>query len=188
VGGHLLFAVKANQPELAADVALLFDRPPPGEVFAVARSHGRHGSRHAEHTLWASSALTAYLAEAGWPQVQQVLRGERRVMERGVSTREVRHFVTRRDARWSATDLLHLVRGHWHIENAVHDVRDVTLGEDASTVRTGVAPACWRRCATPCSACCIGAAGATSPLPCATTPGTRRPTCSPCSAFTYPDN
>jgi len=30
-------------------------------------------------------------------------------------------------------------RGHWGIES-VHYVRDVTLGEDASTVRTGHAP------------------------------------------------
>ena len=45
-GGHFLFAVKANQPELAAEVALLFDQPPPGETFAVARRRGQHGSRH----------------------------------------------------------------------------------------------------------------------------------------------
>lgn len=138
--GHFLFAVKANQPELAADVALLFDQPPPGEVFAVARSYGRHGSRHEQRTLWASSALTSYLTETGWPQVQQVLRVERRVTEQGVVTREVRDFVTSLDARWAPTTLLALVRSHWHIENTVHYVRDMTLGEDASTVRTGTAP------------------------------------------------
>ncbi|HEX4705960.1 MAG TPA: ISAs1 family transposase [Pseudonocardiaceae bacterium] len=32
------------------------------------------------------------------------------------------------------------VRGHWHIENRPHWVRDVTVGEDASRVRTGTAP------------------------------------------------
>ena len=32
------------------------------------------------------------------------------------------------------------VREHWCIENAVHHVRDVTLAEDASTIRTGAAP------------------------------------------------
>lgn len=138
--GHFLFAVKDNQPGLAADVALLFDQPPPGEVFAVARSHGRHGSRHEQRTLWASSALTPYLAAAGWPQIQQVLRVERVVTEHGVCTREVRDFVTSLDARCSPATLLEVVRGHWLIENAAHHVRDVTLGEDASTVRSGVAP------------------------------------------------
>jgi hypothetical protein len=29
---------------------------------------------------------------------------------------------------------------HWHSENRLHDVRDVTLGEDASQVRSGAAP------------------------------------------------
>ena len=31
-------------------------------------------------------------------------------------------------------------RGHWTIENPIHYVRDVTFGEDASTIRTGHAP------------------------------------------------
>ncbi len=139
-GGHFLFAVKANQPELVTEVALLFEQPPPGEVFATAHSHGRHGSRQERRTLWASSALTAYLAEAGWPQVQQVLRVERLSTEHGTCTREVRDFVTSLDTQWAAAELLALVRGHWRIENSVHYVRDVTLGEDASTVRSGSAP------------------------------------------------
>jgi hypothetical protein len=33
-----------------------------------------------------------------------------------------------------------LSRGHWASENQLHYVRDVTLGEDASRVRTGMAP------------------------------------------------
>ena len=33
-----------------------------------------------------------------------------------------------------------LVRAHWGIENGLHYVRDVTLGEDACRVRTGTAP------------------------------------------------
>jgi hypothetical protein len=32
------------------------------------------------------------------------------------------------------------VRGHWHIENKLHWVRDVTYQEDNSLVRTGNAP------------------------------------------------
>jgi predicted transposase YbfD/YdcC len=39
-----------------------------------------------------------------------------------------------------AARLLDLVRGHWRIENELHYVRDVTLGEDACRVRTGNAP------------------------------------------------
>ena len=40
----------------------------------------------------------------------------------------------------SAERLLVFVRDHWTIENRLHYVRDVTLGEDACRVRTGSAP------------------------------------------------
>lgn len=42
--------------------------------------------------------------------------------------------------------LLRLVRGHWAIENKLHYVRDVTLAEDASQVRTGHAPQVMAAC------------------------------------------
>ena len=40
----------------------------------------------------------------------------------------------------TAEQLLVFLRNHWRIENQLHYVRDVTLGEDASRVRTGHAP------------------------------------------------
>jgi predicted transposase YbfD/YdcC len=40
----------------------------------------------------------------------------------------------------NAHRLLDLVRDHWRIENGLHYVRDVTLGEDACRVRKGSAP------------------------------------------------
>jgi hypothetical protein len=36
--------------------------------------------------------------------------------------------------------LLSIARGHWDIENRLHWVRDLSLGEDACRVRTGAAP------------------------------------------------
>ena len=39
-----------------------------------------------------------------------------------------------------AARLLKLVRRHWGIENRLHYIRDVTLGEDACRVRSGPAP------------------------------------------------
>jgi hypothetical protein len=59
----------------------------------------------------------------------------------GGTTTEVVYGVTslpreRADAR----RLLGLARRHWAIENGLHYVRDVTLGEDACRVRSGSAP------------------------------------------------
>lgn len=42
--------------------------------------------------------------------------------------------------RAGPAELLRLSRVHWAIENQLHYVRDVTLGEDNSRIRTGAAP------------------------------------------------
>jgi hypothetical protein len=64
---------------------------------------------------------------------ERVIRGERSV--------EVLYGVTSLSPeRADAADLLRLMRDHWQIENGLHWVRDVTLGEDACRVRTGSAP------------------------------------------------
>jgi len=42
--------------------------------------------------------------------------------------------------RHTPAELLAYNRGHWAIENNLHYVRDVTMGEDACRVRTGSAP------------------------------------------------
>jgi hypothetical protein len=42
--------------------------------------------------------------------------------------------------RAKAAALLGIARGHWEIENRLHWVRDMSLGEDACRVRTGSAP------------------------------------------------
>ena len=59
----------------------------------------------------------------------------------GRTTTEVVYGITSlpRD-RADARHLLALTRRHWGIENRLHYVRDVTLGEDACRVRSGAAP------------------------------------------------
>lgn len=136
MGGDYLIIVKANQPQLYADIALLFAEPPPGERFATVRHADRHGDRTEVRQLWASTALTGYLT---WPGVAQVCKVERVVQHKGRRTQEVRYAITSL-ARATAARLLALIRGHWGIENRLHYVRDVTLGEDASRIRTGAAP------------------------------------------------
>jgi predicted transposase YbfD/YdcC len=144
-GGHYLFVIKRNQPELLEEVALLFDQPPPGEAFASARSVRTWRGRHEVRTLLASAALANYLAELGWVGAQQVMRLESEVTylsgpRRGQTSRLVRYFLTSLGPQVPARRLLRLIRQHWHIENRLHYVRDVTLGEDASQVRSAAAP------------------------------------------------
>jgi len=73
--------------------------------------------------------------------VGQVCRLERVVKRDGKETREVAYALTSAGPEWAdASVLLDWWRGHWGIENRVHWVRDVTLGEDGSRIRTGAAP------------------------------------------------
>ena len=56
-------------------------------------------------------------------------------------TEETEILLTSRPAaQMNAAQIQAFRRGHWTIENPIHYVRDVTFGEDRSTVRTGQAP------------------------------------------------
>jgi predicted transposase YbfD/YdcC len=136
-GGDYLIVVKGNQPALQEAITLLFDQPPPGEVLPHAVRRDRHGDRWERRTLRSSSALRGYL---DWPGLGQVAQLERWWTQRGQQHREVRHLITSLDSTHGPQELLALARGHWAIENRLHHVRDVTLGEDASRIRSDGAP------------------------------------------------
>ena len=140
-GGDYLVTVKANQPTLYAAIALLFADPPPEEVFATTVHYDQHGDRVEVRQLAAATALNVYLAELAWPRAQQVFQVVRTVRRTGQRTEQVRYGITSLGPeRAPAPALLRYRRGHWAIENRLHWVRDVTLGEDACQVRTGAGP------------------------------------------------
>jgi len=89
-------------------------------------------------TITTTTWLNEYL---DWPQVGQVFRLERKRRVKGKTTVEVVYGITSLGrAEADAGRLLVLNRSHWQIENGLHYVRDVTLGEDRCRVRKGNAP------------------------------------------------
>ena len=57
------------------------------------------------------------------------------------ATVEVQYLITSVPRhRAGAATLLGWTRGHWGIENRLHYVRDVTMGEDANRTRVGSGP------------------------------------------------
>jgi predicted transposase YbfD/YdcC len=100
----------------------------------VDKGHGRIEHR----TLRTTSILT--LGQK-WPGLAQGFELQRKRTVKGETTVEVIHGITSLKAEEAdAGRLLGLTRMHWGIENKVHYVRDVTLGEDQSRVRKGSAP------------------------------------------------
>jgi Transposase DDE domain len=100
----------------------------------VEKNRGRRERRHLEST----SILTA---SPQWRDLRQGFRLRREVTRGGKTTVETVHGITSLPLEQAdAAALLAAVRAHWRVENALHYVRDVTLGEDACRVRTGHAP------------------------------------------------
>jgi hypothetical protein len=101
---------------------------------SVDKGHGRVEKR----SIRLTNVLTSQQKWKGLKLGFALLR-ERTV--KGVTSEEVVHGITSlSQERGHAQRLLELTRGHWGIENGLHYRRDVTLGEDASRIRKGVAP------------------------------------------------
>lgn len=76
-----------------------------------------------------------------WPGAQQVALLDRDINRAGEVSCETAAIVTSlRAEQLDAQALQRVVRAHWGIENRLHYVRDVTMGEDNSQVRKGKAP------------------------------------------------
>jgi predicted transposase YbfD/YdcC len=137
-GGEYLMAVKDNQPTLLEDLTVLFADP--HTTVTCTETVSLHGGRIERRRLLASTELVGYTT---WPGLQQVLCVERTITVKQTGHRrcERAYAVTSLPPdRASTAQLLTLWREHWHIENKLHYVRDVTFDEDRSSVRAGHIP------------------------------------------------
>jgi len=141
-GGAFVLPVKANQKHLQATIADLFMPPtvakghqpialPEEFVQTTSSGHGRIEKRY----LTVSSQLNDYL---DFPYVQQVFRLQRVIHNQ--RTGKISYQVVFGITSLAAKDclpqrLMTLIRQHWHIENRLHYVRDVTFHEDACRIR-----------------------------------------------------
>ncbi|MGH2639450.1 MAG: ISAs1 family transposase [Rhabdochlamydiaceae bacterium] len=146
-GGDYLFLVKGNQPLLLEDLRLLFAPPasakragegilrlPEQQAQTTEKGHGRLDIR----SIRVSSELKG---SSDWPGLEQVFEIRRCWQSKGVWKEAVRYGVTSLPAAIAIPErLLKLKRGHWIIENGLHYVKDVTLGEDKSTIHADNGP------------------------------------------------
>ena len=139
-GDYLMYA-KGNQPTLMNDIAMCFDSDPlPDEIRGIARTVNKGHGRLEIREMVTSPALKDYI---DWPGLEQVMQIKRTVtiLKTDKTSTEIDYALTSMSPESaSPMQLLGDNRGHWIIENGVHWVRDVVLGEDACSVRKGGAP------------------------------------------------
>lgn len=136
-GGDYLMRVKSNQPSLHQELRLFFaDAQAPADDVdeTVDGDHGRIETRRVEvlHDVeWLARSL-------GWPGLACL---GKRVAWREVDGKSKRHesyYIASR--RLSAAELNRLARGHWGIENQLHWVLDIVMGEDQARNRKDHGP------------------------------------------------
>jgi predicted transposase YbfD/YdcC len=132
---HYILAVKNNQPSLCAQLKSLPWRQVPAALDAHERGHGR--------AEWRTLKLTAVAAGIAFPHAAQAIQIRRRRKPLSGTKKwsaETSYAVTSLAAHQATpAQIAGWIRGHWGIE-ALHHIRDVTFGEDASQIRTASGP------------------------------------------------
>ncbi|SCG69206.1 ISAs1 family transposase [Micromonospora halophytica] len=133
---HLLVQVKANQPTLFKQLKQLpWAQIPVGDRTRD-RGHGRRETRTVKAVTVATPGGIAF------PHAQQAVRITRTRIVAGKTSRETAYLTASLPAGQALPrDLQTWIRRHWHIENKIHHVRDVTFREDLHQARTGTGPA-----------------------------------------------
>jgi len=137
---HYVFIVKGNRPRLHQQLAGLPWADIPTVDLTQDAGHGRRESR----TLKLAALHNAATGPILFPHAQlaaQIVRRRRPTTSKRWHTETV-YAVT--DLSWQQTradQLAEAIREHWHVENRLHWIRDVTFAEDLSQIRTGHGPA-----------------------------------------------
>jgi predicted transposase YbfD/YdcC len=135
-GAHLLVQVKGNQPTLFKQLKRLPWAQIPAGDQTRERGHGRRETRTIK------TVTVATPGGIGFPHALQAIRITRTRIVAGRTSRETAYLtVSLAACQASSHELQTWIRRHWHIENRLHHVRDVTFREDLHQARTGNGPA-----------------------------------------------
>jgi predicted transposase YbfD/YdcC len=129
-----VIAVKGNKRFLLMDIKTLLQQK--ANIDSAYTQMEVNRGRVELRTTKVSAAVAAVRGE--WVGLRQVIEVERLVISKGKQRREWHYYISSHKA--NALFYAEGIRLHWHIENALHYVRDVTLKEDQSKIRCGFAP------------------------------------------------
>ena len=136
-GNEVIVQVKGNQKTLLNDCQTIAATARPDEVYQepLTKTRNRMESRQVE--IFISPTLTD---EAQWSLVQVVVKVQRfrQLLDTKTNTwknsDETSFYISTIILR--AQEFCQAIRNHWGIENRNHYVRDVSMGEDKSRMRT----------------------------------------------------
>ena len=137
-GGNYVLTLKANQKELHKDAKEWLEDPEAQKEMLSCRhvdcGHGRIETRTAT-----VSHDVGWLQDLHrWPGLEAVGKVEAARETEGRTQTETRYCIMSR--KMSSEELLKAVRNHWAIENSLHWVLDVQMGEDDLRNRMGHGP------------------------------------------------
>jgi len=144
--GEYLLTVKENQPHLCEDMELFFRLAHQNDFQkvdytyerTVNKGHGRIETRQ----CWAISgedSLQFLRDHEQWKGLQSIAQVNSQRQINGKKSTETRYYIT--SLPNDAKTILHAARSHWGVENSLHWVLDVAMGEDDSRIRKDHAPA-----------------------------------------------
>ena len=139
-GGDYVLPAKGNQGTLHEDIQVWFSDPEAQkEMLTYQQVDGGHG--RIETRVATVSHDVGWLQDRhGWPGLKAIGRIEAVRELKGRTERAVRYYIM--SAEISPERLLELTRNHWRIENCLHWVLDVVMGEDRMRNRTLNGPEC----------------------------------------------
>ena len=76
--------------------------------------------------------------DPSWTGLKQAIKVQRTGKRNGAQYEETAYYITSLET--NASYAYGLVRSHWAIENSLHYIKDVSMGEDRSRIRTANAP------------------------------------------------
>lgn len=135
-GGDYVLAVKGNQNSLHRQITTHFNN-----VFDMKHNkhvnvsviHDKSRGRLESRACLVTEELSWLGVKAHWPNIKSCIVLESKRVINDITTTERRYYISSLEG--DAESINHIIRSHWGVENSLHWIMDVVLGEDASRIR-----------------------------------------------------